>query len=68
MTVTTDYTIGADDGIITFTSPPANDDPITCTAEFDIPVRIDGQIQLAPKENDIVTITSLPIKEVIGET
>ena len=65
--VTTDYTIGTD-GVITFTSAPANNKPITCTAEFDIPVRIDGQIQLAPKENDIVTITSLPIKEVIGET
>lgn len=66
-TVTTDYNIGAD-GVCAFTLPPANLKAITCTAEFDIPVRIDGQIQLAPKESDIVTITSLPIKEVIGET
>lgn len=66
-TVTTDYVIGTG-GACTFTSPPANAKPITCTAEFDIPVRIDGQIRLAPKESDIITITDLPIKEVIGET
>lgn len=66
-TVTTDYVIGPD-GVCTFTSAPANGKAITCTAEFDIAVRVDGQIQLAPKENDIVTIASLPIKEVIGET
>ncbi len=66
-TVVTDYNI-SDSGLITFTSAPANDKAITFTANFDIPVRIDGQIQIAPKEGDLVTITSLPIKEVIGET
>lgn len=66
-TVTTDYTISAS-GLVTFTSAPANDKAITWTGEFDVPVRIDGDIQIAPKESDIVTITSLPIKEVIGET
>lgn len=70
-TVVTDYTIDAA-GLCTFTSPPANTKPLTWSTNsaggFDVPVRIDGDIQLAPKEANIVTITSLPIKEVIGET
>lgn len=66
-TVTADYAIGPS-GLCTFTSPPANLKPLTWTAAFDVAVRIDGGIQIAPKEADIVSIISLPIKEVIGET
>lgn len=66
-TVTTDYTIAAN-GVVTFTVAPANGHAITCTAEYDLPVRFDGAIQVAPDAANIVRITSLPIKEVIGET
>jgi uncharacterized protein (TIGR02217 family) len=66
-TVTTDYTISAS-GLCTFTSAPANGHAITWTGEFDVPVRFDGDIQVAPGEGNIIRITSLPIKEVIGET
>lgn len=66
-TVTTDYTISSS-GVCAFTSPPANDKSITWTGEFDIPVRFDGDVRLGVKEANIITITSLPIKEVIGET
>ncbi|MCS3690952.1 uncharacterized protein (TIGR02217 family) [Bradyrhizobium elkanii] len=66
-TETTDYTISSS-GLVTFTSAPAVNKPITWTGEFDVPVRFDGPIQLAPKEANIVTITSLPIREVIGES
>lgn len=67
MTVTTDYTISTS-GLVTFASPPANDKAITWTGEFDVPVRFDGDIQIGMKESNIITITSLPIKEVVGET
>jgi uncharacterized protein (TIGR02217 family) len=66
-TVVTDYTISAS-GLVTFTSAPANGKLITWTGEFDIPVRFDGDIRVAPKEADIVSIISAPIKEVIGES
>jgi uncharacterized protein (TIGR02217 family) len=66
-TVTTDYTIDAA-GLCTFTSAPANGHAITWTGEFDVPVRFDGDIQVGVKESNIITITSLPIREVVGET
>ncbi len=65
-TVTTDYTIS--NGLVTFTSPPANAKPLTWTGEFDVPVRFDGPLSVIMNEGDNVAIGSLPIKEVIGET
>ncbi len=64
-TLTTDYTITG--GAVTFTSPPANLKPLTWTGEFDLPVRFDGTPDFIMNESDIVSIGSLPIKEVIGE-
>ncbi len=64
-TVVTDYTIT--NGVVTFTSPPANDKPLTWTGEFDVPVRFDGPLSVIMNEGDIVAIGSLPIREVIGE-
>jgi uncharacterized protein (TIGR02217 family) len=66
-TLTSDYTISSS-GLVTFTSAPANTKPITWTGEFDVPVRFDGDIRLAMKEGNIITISSLPIREVIGES
>jgi uncharacterized protein (TIGR02217 family) len=66
-TVVTDYTISTA-GVVTFTSPPANDKDVTWSGMFDVPVRFDGQIEIITNESDIIAIGSLPIKEVIGET
>ncbi len=66
-TVVTDYTISSS-GLVTFTSAPANTKVLTWTGEFDVPVRFDGEIQVTMKESDIITISSLPIKEVVGES
>lgn len=65
--VTTDYTISTA-GIVTFTTPPANDKDITWSGLFDVPVRFDGQLSIIQNEGDIIAIGSLPVKEVIGET
>ncbi len=65
-TVVTDYNIV--NGLVTFTSPPANTKLCTWTGEFDVPVRFDGQLSVTMNEDDIVAIGSLPIREVIGES
>ncbi len=65
-TVVTDYNIS--NGLVTFTSPPANGKALTWTGEFDVPVRFDGPLSVIMNEGDNVAIGSLPIKEVIGET
>lgn len=41
LTYTTDYTVDATTGIITFTSPPADLAAIAVTCQFDVPVRFD---------------------------
>jgi uncharacterized protein (TIGR02217 family) len=66
-TVVTDYTISSS-GLVTFTSAPANTKICTWTGEFDVPVRFDGPLDVIMNEGDIVSIGSLPIKEVIGES
>ncbi len=64
-TVVTDYTIA--NGVVTFTSAPASMKAITWTGEFDVPVRFDGPLDIIMNESDIISIGSLPIREVIGE-
>ncbi len=67
-TVVTDYTISAT-GLVTFTSPPANDKPLTWTGLFDIPVRFDTDtLNVIFNEGNLAGIRSLPIREVIGES
>ncbi len=67
-TVVTDYNI-SDTGLVTFTSPPANDKPLTWSGEFDVPVRFDtDQLPVIFNEADLTSIGSIPIKEVIGES
>lgn len=65
-TPTTDYTISSS-GLVTFSSAPAGSTEITWTGEFDVPVRFDGPLQIAMREAGLATISSAPIKEVIGE-
>lgn len=65
-TLTTDYTIT--DGLVTFTSPPASTKLCTWTGEYDVLVRFDGNLPVVMHESDIISIGSIPIKEVIGET
>lgn len=64
-TVVTDYNIA--NGLVTFTSPPANGKACTWTGEFDVPMRFDGPLDIIQNEGDITAIGSLPIREVIGE-
>ncbi len=67
-TVVTDYNISAT-GLVTFTSPPANDKELTWGGEFDIPVRFDSdQLPVIYNEGDLTAIRSIPIREVIGES
>lgn len=40
-TITTDFTVNYNTGIITFTSPPGNGLSVTAGFEFDVPVRFD---------------------------
>jgi uncharacterized protein (TIGR02217 family) len=66
-TVTTDYTI-SDSGLVTFTSPPAADKPLTWSGTFDVPVRFDtNRLPVVMNEADLAAIRAIPIKEVIGE-
>ncbi len=66
-TVTTDYTV-SDSGLVTFTSPPANDKPLTWSGTFDVPVRFDtNRLPVVMNEADLASIRAIPIKEVIGE-
>lgn len=42
---TTDYTVDLDTGIITFVTAPAGGEVVRAGFEFDVPVRLDGDIQ-----------------------
>ncbi len=67
-TVVTDYNISSA-GVVTFTSAPANSKPLTWTGEFDVPVRFDTEkLPVIMNEADLTAISSIPIKEVIGES
>jgi uncharacterized protein (TIGR02217 family) len=67
-TLTTDYVISSS-GVVTFTSPPANLKPLTWTGEFDVPVRFDtDQLPVVLNESDLISLRSIPIKEVIDES
>ncbi len=67
-TVVTDYNISST-GLVTFTSAPANDKPLTWTGEFDVPVRFDtDQLPVIFNEADLAGIRSIPIREVMGES
>lgn len=46
-TITTDYTLDATTGIITFTSAPPNTHTVKVTGEFDVPVRFDTDVMTA---------------------
>jgi uncharacterized protein (TIGR02217 family) len=66
-TPTTAYTLNPG-GIIVFDSAPANAAPLTWTGEFDIPVRFDtDHLPIVMNANDIVNISSIPLRELIGE-
>jgi uncharacterized protein (TIGR02217 family) len=67
-TPVTDYTISSS-GVVTFTSAPASSKPVTWTGEFDVPVRFDtDNLPVIMQQQDLATIRSIPIKEVIGES
>ncbi len=64
----TDYTISSA-GVVTFSSAPAGATNLTWTGEFDVPVRFDmDQLPVVLNEADLAAISSMPIKEVVGES
>lgn len=64
-----DYNIIDNAGIVGFTSAPAGGTNLTWTGQFDVPVRFDiDQLPVVLNEADLAAISSIPIKEVIGET
>lgn len=67
-TVTEDYTISAI-GAVTFVTAPEEDDDLTWSGEFDVPVRFDtDQLPVIVTKADIASIRAIPIREVIGES
>ncbi len=65
-TIVTDYTITSR-GVVTFTTPPASMKACTWSGEFDLLVRFDGDLPIVMNEADLISIGSIPIREVIGE-
>lgn len=56
-------------GVVTFASAPPNLSELTWTGEFDVPVRFDTDaLPVIMKEQDLASISSISIKEVIGES
>jgi uncharacterized protein (TIGR02217 family) len=67
-TPSTDYNISSS-GVVTFASAPATGAQLVWSGEFDVPVRFDSDtLPTVLNEADIVSIRTLPIKEVIGES
>lgn len=67
-TPVTDYTISSS-GLVSFVTPPAFNDLLTWTGEFDVAVRFDtDQLPVIINEADLASIRSIPIMEVIGES
>jgi uncharacterized protein (TIGR02217 family) len=64
LTVTTDYTINADTGIITFVTPPGNGLSVKVTCEFDVPVRFDtDNMEITQEAWRLETWDSIPLVE-----
>lgn len=67
-TPSTDYTISSS-GVVSFVSAPAGSTELTWTGEFDVPVRFDtDNLPVIMQQQDLATIRSIPIREVIGES
>ena len=65
--VTEAYTISSS-GLVTFTSAPPDTKLLTWSGTFDVPVRFDtDQLPAIMNEGQLVSIRSLPIREVVGE-
>jgi uncharacterized protein (TIGR02217 family) len=65
---TSGYSISSS-GLVTFTTAPAAATQLTWSGEFDVPVRFDtDQLPIVLNEADLASVSSIPIKEVIGES
>jgi len=61
------HTLGAG-GVITFATAPVSSHKLTWTGEFDLPVRFDtDHLPVVMNEADLVGISTIPLREVIGE-
>ena len=62
----THYTMSS--GLVSFVTAPPSGKTMTWTGTFDVPVRFDADsFPVIMNENDVASIGSLPIREVIGE-
>lgn len=64
-TITTDYTVDLNTGIITFVVAPTNTHPVTATCEFDVPVRFDtDEMNITQEAFELETWDSIPLVEI----
>lgn len=64
-TVTTDYTVDLNTGIITFTAAPSASATIKVTCEFDVPVRFDtDQMTITEEAWNLETWDDIPLVEI----
>jgi uncharacterized protein (TIGR02217 family) len=62
----THYSISSS-GLVTFVTAPAAGAQLVWSGEFDVPVRFDSDtLPTVMNEADLVSVRSIPIKEVIG--
>ena len=67
-TAGTDYNISSS-GLVTFATAPASGAQLSWSGEFDVPVRFDTDaLSVVMNEADLISLRSIPIKEVIGES
>lgn len=63
-TVSVDYTVDVDTGVITFTSPPTNGFSVGLICEFDVPVRFDtDKLDLEAIRSDVYSVPEIPLIE-----
>jgi len=63
-TVTTDYTVDLDTGIVTWNSPPGAGVDVQCAVEFDVPVRFDiDHLEISAELAALGQVPSIPIVE-----
>lgn len=68
-TLTTDYTVNANTGVITFVVAPTNTHPVTVTCEFDVPVRLDIDEMMASHVGyNVEDWQSIPLIELLYDT
>lgn len=64
VTISSGYSVNYSTGVVTFTSPPADEAVLTWTGEFNIPVRFDSPFTTSLPTPDLVHIDTMVLQEV----